>query len=262
MTQPDDGTAATGPQDQPAPDQPTTEQPAPSQPTAEQPAAEQPTSPYGPASPTPPAGPVYGHPVQHLPGPPVPPVQDAAAHPGQQASGQPAEYPSGQYASGQPAEYPSGQYASGQFAPGQPAQYQSGQYPTGQYPTGQYPTGQYPTGQYTSGQYPSGQVQPYQPQYQYGYAPAPPKNDLGVWSLVTGILSWIMCPLVLGIVAIFTGNASRKAVREGLANNPGSATAGLVLGWINVGLFGLGVVVWIIFVFFGLLGAAFSVSQS
>ena len=226
MTQPDDGPATPGPQDQPAPAQPT---------------AEQPTSPYGPASPTPPAGPtppaapVYGHPVQHLPGPPVPPVQDAAATPEQ-------------YASGQPAEYPSGQYASGQYAPGQPAQYQSGQYPTGQYA--------------------SGQVQPYAPQYQYGaapqygYAPAPPKNDLGVWSLVTGILSWIMCPLVLGVVAIFTGNASRKAVREGLANNPGSATAGLVLGWINVGLFGLGVVVWIIFLFFGLLGAAFSVSQS
>ena len=225
MTQPDDGPTATGPQDQPAPDRPT---------------AEQPTSPYGPAAPTPPAAPVYGHPVQHLPVPPVPPVQDAAAHPEQYAPGQPAEHPSGQYAPGH--------YASGQYAPGQPAQYPSGQYPTGQYA--------------------SGQVQPYPPQYQYGtapqygYAPAPPKNDLGVWSLVTGILSWIMCPLVLGVVAIFTGNASRKAVREGLANNPGSATAGLVLGWINVGLFGLGVVVWIIFLFFGLLGAAFSVSQS
>uniref|UniRef100_UPI0006850EA7 DUF4190 domain-containing protein n=1 Tax=Promicromonospora kroppenstedtii TaxID=440482 RepID=UPI0006850EA7 len=217
-------------------------QPAPDRPTVEQPAADRPTSPYGPASPTPPAAPVYGHPVQHLPVPPVPPVQDAAVRP-------------------EP-------HASGQYAPGQPDQYPSGQYQSGQYPTGQYPTGQYPTGQYTSGQYATGQVQPYPPQYQYGaapqygYAPAPPKNDLGVWSLVTGILSWIMCPLVLGVVAIFTGNASRKAVREGLANNPGSATAGLVLGWINVGLFGLGILAWIMFLFFGLLGAAFSVSQS
>ncbi|MFI2488596.1 DUF4190 domain-containing protein [Promicromonospora kroppenstedtii] len=245
MTQPDDGPTATGPQNQPAPaqpapDQPVPAQPAPDQPAPAQPTAEQPTSPYGPASPTSPAGPttpaapVYGHPVQHVSGPPVPPVQDAMVHPEQNAAGQPAQYPSGQY-------------------------------PSGQYPTGQpvqYPSGQYPTGQYTSGQYASGQVQPYPPQYQYGYAPAPPKNDLGVWSLVTGILSWIMCPLVLGVVAIFTGNASRKAVREGLANNPGSATAGLVLGWINVGLFGVGILVWIMFLFFGLLGAAFSVSQS
>ncbi|GAA1870777.1 DUF4190 domain-containing protein [Myceligenerans crystallogenes] len=78
-----------------------------------------------------------------------------------------------------------------------------------------------------------------QPPVVYGtqpmaYAAAPPKNDLGVWSLVTGILSWVMCPLVLGVVAIFTGYASKKAVREGLANNVGSATAGLILGWINV----------------------------
>lgn len=126
--------------------------------------------------------------------------------------------------------------------------------------------------QYPTGQYPTGQVQPYAPQGQtqyqygappqYGYAPPPPKNDLGVWSLVTGILSWILCPLILGIVAIFTGNASRRAVREGLANNPGSATAGLILGWINVGLVGVFVLWWVAIVIFGLLGAAFSVSQA
>lgn len=158
--------------------------------------------------------------------------------------------------------YPSGQYPSGQ--------YPTGQYPTGQYPTGQYPTGQYSTGQYPTGQYPSGQLQPHVPQGQlqygapqpYGYAPPPPKNDLGVWSLVTGILSWILCPLVLGIVAVATGNASRKAIRDGLANNTGAATAGLILGWINIALFGAGVLVWLGIVLVGLLGAGFAVSQT
>ena len=119
-------------------------------------------------------------------------------------------------------------------------------------------------------QYPSGQLQPYSsgpqapyggPPPQYVYAVTPPKNDLAVWSLVTGILSWILCPLILGIVAIVTGNASRKAVREGLANNLGMATAGLVLGWINVALTGAAVLVWIVFLVVGLLGAAFSVTQ-
>jgi hypothetical protein len=156
-----------------------------------------------------------------------------------------------------PAQYPTGQ--------------QPGQYATGQYPTGQYPTGQYPTGQYSTGQYPSGQLQPHVPQGQvqyqygapqYGYAPPPPKNDLGVWSLVTGILSWILCPLVLGIVAVATGNASRKAIREGLANNTGAATAGLILGWINIALFGAGVLVWLGIVLVGLLGAGLAVSQT
>ena len=161
---------------------------------------------------------------------------------------------------GHPAQYPTGQPVQG--SPGQPQQYPSGEYQSGQYPSGQYPTGQYP----------SGQVQPYAPQGppqyqygappQYGYAPAPPKNDLGVWSLVTGILSWILCPLILGIVAVVTGNASRKAIREGLANNPGSATAGLILGWINVGLVGAVVLGWVVIVIIGLLGAAFSVSQA
>ncbi|MFC8797991.1 DUF4190 domain-containing protein [Promicromonospora sp. NPDC057138] len=156
---------------------------------------------------------------------------------------------------GHPVQYPSGQPSPG--AAGQPVQYPSGQYPSGQYP---------------SGQYPSAQLQPYAPQGppqyqyapppQYGYAPPPPKNDLGVWSLVTGILSWILCPLVLGVVAIATGNASRKAVRDGLANNPGSATAGLILGWINVALVGAFVLWWLAILIFGLIGAAFTVSQT
>ncbi|GAB4085802.1 hypothetical protein GCM10028784_24320 [Myceligenerans cantabricum] len=68
------------------------------------------------------------------------------------------------------------------------------------------------------------------------YVQALPKNDLGTWSLVTGILSWIVCPVILGVVAVWTGYASRRAVLEGQANNPGSATAGLILGWINIGL--------------------------
>jgi len=76
---------------------------------------------------------------------------------------------------------------------------------------------------------------------QYGYAPTPPKNDLAVWSLVTGILSFVICPLLLGIAAIITGTMSRRAADEGLANNRGMGTAGLLLGWINVALVVLGI---------------------
>ncbi|MEU4383890.1 DUF4190 domain-containing protein [Promicromonospora sp. NPDC023805] len=194
-------------------------------------------------------------PADQPPTPPVPPPADAApAHPVQHPSDQQSQGSAG----------PTGQYPTGQPT--------SGQYPTGQYPTGQYSTGQYSTGQYSTGQYPSGQLQPHVPQGQvqyqygpprpYGYAPPPPKNDLGVWSLVTGILSWILCPLVLGIVAVATGNASRKAIRDGLANNTGAATAGLILGWINIALFGAGILVWLGIVLVGLLGAGLAVSQT
>lgn len=96
------------------------------------------------------------------------------------------------------------------------------------------------------------------PVTQYGYAPSPPKNDLAVWSLVTGILSYVMCPLVLGIAAIVTGTMSRRAADEGLANNRGMGTAGLILGWINVALVALGIVFFVIAIAAGLFAGGIS----
>jgi hypothetical protein len=81
---------------------------------------------------------------------------------------------------------------------------------------------------------------------QYGYGPMPPKNNLGVWALITGILSFVLCPLLLGIAAIITGTMSRKAADQGLANNRGMGTAGLILGWVNVALTVVGIVLLII----------------
>lgn len=95
---------------------------------------------------------------------------------------------------------------------------------------------------------------------QYVYLVPPPKNDLAVWSLVTGILSWVVCPLILGIAAIVTGSAGRRAVQGGQANNPGMATAGLILGWVNVGLTGALLALWILVPLAAFAGAAFSVS--
>jgi len=92
---------------------------------------------------------------------------------------------------------------------------------------------------------------------QYGYAPSPPKNDLGVWSVVTGILSFVFCPLVLGIAAIVTGTMSRKAADQGLANNRGMGTAGLILGWANVALVLIGVAFFVIALAAGLLSGGF-----
>jgi Domain of unknown function (DUF4190) len=92
---------------------------------------------------------------------------------------------------------------------------------------------------------------------QYGYAQSPPKNDLAVWSLVTGILSFVFCPFLLGIAAIITGIMSRKAADQGLANNRGMGTAGLILGWINVALVLVGVVLFVILLGAGLLSGGF-----
>lgn len=67
-----------------------------------------------------------------------------------------------------------------------------------------------------------------------GYMNPYPKNSLGVWSLVLGIASFIVCPILASIGAIVTGHMSRKAVREGQADNGGLGMAGLILGWASL----------------------------
>lgn len=118
--------------------------------------------------------------------------------------------------------------------PGQTPQY--GQYGAPQDPA----AGGYP-------QYPAGQ--PYAQTPMYGY----PKNNLGVWALVLGIVSLVLCAPA-GIAAIIVGGNAKKAVARGEANNGGLATTGVVLGWIGVAFLILGIILGIT----GALGDAFS----
>lgn len=76
--------------------------------------------------------------------------------------------------------------------------------------------------------YPS--AQPYAQTPMYGY----PKNNLGVWSLVLGIVGLLVCGLVAGIPALILGLNSRKAVARGEANNGGLGTTGIVLGSLSI----------------------------
>ena len=78
-----------------------------------------------------------------------------------------------------------------------------------------------------------------------GYEPYP-QNSLGVWSLVLGIVSLVMCGLFTGIPAIIVGNKAKAAVRAGQANNEGLATGGVITGWIGTILSVLGLVIWVI----------------
>ncbi|GIG21050.1 hypothetical protein Cch01nite_17740 [Cellulomonas chitinilytica] len=119
---------------------------------------------------------------------------------------------------------------------------EASQYPPApQYPAGQYPqAGQYPP----AGQYPA--ATPYGAG-QYGYVY--PKNSLGVWALVLGIASIALgCGFFAGIPAIIVGNNAKRAVAEGQANNGGLGSAGVILGWIGVGLSVLGIVAWAIII--------------
>lgn len=75
----------------------------------------------------------------------------------------------------------------------------------------------------------------------YGYAVPPEKNALGVWSLVLGVLSVVLLfscfvGFLTAVPAVITGHLSRRAQREGLANNGSLALGGIITGWVTIGL--------------------------
>ncbi|MFI2364912.1 DUF4190 domain-containing protein [Promicromonospora sp. NPDC019610] len=103
----------------------------------------------------------------------------------------------------------------------------------------------YPGQPYPGQPYPGQQPYPYGAPY--GYAAPLEKNALGVWSLVLGILSVFLlftCGIgfLAGIPAVITGHLSRKAQREGQADNGGLALGGIITGWVTIGLTLLAVV--------------------
>ncbi|MGQ9926830.1 MAG: DUF4190 domain-containing protein [Chloroflexaceae bacterium] len=79
---------------------------------------------------------------------------------------------------------------------------------------------------------------------------------MAVISLVAGILSWVILPLIGALVAVVCGHLALKEIREsrGRLAGQGMAMAGLVLGYIQIVLTALGVCVGVVF-FYALLGA-------
>jgi hypothetical protein len=107
--------------------------------------------------------------------------------------------------------------------PGQPAQpYGYPQQPYGAPPPQPYPP-QYPQ--------PYGQPMPYgQPPYPYAQ---PGTNGLAIASMVLGIL-WLYW--IGSILALIFGYVARSQIRQRGQSGDGMAIAGIVLGWIGVGL--------------------------
>jgi uncharacterized protein DUF4190/zinc ribbon protein len=95
----------------------------------------------------------------------------------------------------------------------------------------------YPAQTY-GGQYSTGAPQPYTP-VQPTYTPIGlPNSTAAIVSLVFGILSWVGLFFIGGIVAVVAGHMARNEIRNsgGQIGGSGMATAGLILGYINIGL--------------------------
>ena len=77
-----------------------------------------------------------------------------------------------------------------------------------------------------------------QQNYNSGYAQQ--TSSLAVISLIAGIASFFIVPVLGAIAAIITGNMAKKEIRQDPRHYTGMGMAkwGLILGWINIA-FGL-----------------------
>ncbi|MDR3445938.1 MULTISPECIES: DUF4190 domain-containing protein [Dyella] len=95
------------------------------------------------------------------------------------------------------------------------------------------------------------------------YQPATQRttNQLAVVSLVFGIATWLLLPVVGAIVAVVCGHMARKEIRrapQGAVDGDGLALAGLILGYTQIVFTVLGALFVIAFIAFGLgVGASY-----
>lgn len=117
------------------------------------------------------------------------------------------------------------------------------------------------------GQYQGQQQGQYQSQYQappYGYAPPPSTNSMAVLALVAGIAGLTVIPLIGSIVAVIVGPMSRKEIARTGEEGQGLATAGIVTGWVGIGIWGAVLIVLVLSIVFsfGLFATLFSVGAA
>lgn len=168
------------------------------------------------------------------------------------SDGQPTPPPAAPPApsSSQPPAYPHtpGYPQNPAYAPGPPAPSQA--YP-GAAPAYGAPPSQpgYPT--------PAQQQSPYQAYPTSIYPAARPSSGLAITSLICGIagvvLFWAVVPLIASIVAIITGHMALRQTKANPAiGGRGMAFAGLIMGYIMVGVLAIGIVTSVIgLLFFG-----------
>lgn len=102
---------------------------------------------------------------------------------------------------------------------------------------------------------------PYSPPTPQSYQPAqpvymqvsPPASTSATVSLVFGILAWVILPIIGAVVAIIAGHMARNEIRAscGHLGGAGYATAGLVLGYIQLVLSALACVGFMLLVMIG-----------
>ncbi|MBO0702076.1 MAG: DUF4190 domain-containing protein [Candidatus Dormibacteraeota bacterium] len=76
----------------------------------------------------------------------------------------------------------------------------------------------------------------------------PPVNGMAVASLVLSLVGWTMVPVLASILAVIFGHVARRQMESTGQRGGGMAVAGLVLGYINLALWLIGILVAIVIV--------------
>jgi len=76
----------------------------------------------------------------------------------------------------------------------------------------------------------------------------PPNDTPGLVALLAGIGSWLLCPIVLSIVAIIFGRQGMRLAAAGQASNGTFAKVGYWLGIISLVVSIVVFIFWILFV--------------
>jgi hypothetical protein len=100
--------------------------------------------------------------------------------------------------------------------------------------------------------YPPNEPSQYQQPYQ-----AEETNLLAIISLISGILAWIGLFGLGGLVAVITGHMAKGQIASsaGRMTGDGLATAGLVLGYLNIAITLIGICL-VVLIFAGLISGA------
>ena len=87
--------------------------------------------------------------------------------------------------------------------------------------------------------------QPPQQPYYYGGPPPTQSSGTATAALVLGICGFLVCPLICTIAAIICGNVAINEIDRsgGRITGRDMAKAGLILGWVGVGLCVLGILI-------------------
>ena len=89
----------------------------------------------------------------------------------------------------------------------------------------------------------------------------PKTSAMAIVSLVSALLGVTVVLMPIGcIVAVITGHLAKKQIRESMGQQTGEglATAGLIIGYIEIALVVLGCLCYLAIVVFGIFGSSYS----